>query len=101
MEGPAQTECVEIKTWHYDKDPSYGWKSFTGTEVICIEAGSLEIDIEFPGEERKVITLQGSCRDYVIIPPGQQKRVRVTQTPAYGICIRWPSGSGNQRKISS
>ncbi len=96
----AHSKEMEIKTWHYDEDPNYGWKIFYGTEFIIVEKGVLRIGVEIPSEVRGAdptqlfITLDGEKREWVIIPPGYTKNVAVKEAPTWGVTVRWPSAPG-------
>ena len=97
--GPAYTPHFEIKIWHYDSQPNYGWKRFMGTEFIIVEGGMLTVELEIEDGDDvpagKKFELKGSTREYIIIsPPNCKKRVLVTEAPAYGVTVRWPSAPG-------
>ena len=46
----AYCKDLEIKSWHYDKDPNYGLKVFMGTEFISVEHGTIQIEFEKPSK---------------------------------------------------
>jgi len=97
--GIAQSSNFEIKIWHYDEQPDYGQKTFHGTEFIIVEGGTLVFLLDVPDGHGnfildQAVELQGSAREWVILPPGCKKQVRVLKAPAYGITVRWPSAPG-------
>ena len=97
-EAITHNEEFEIKIWHYDSQPDYGKKEFKGTEFIIVEKGGLRLELEIPDGQgvfsSRHVELKASTRDYIVIPPNCRKRVVVTEAPAYGITVRWPSGPG-------
>ncbi len=94
-EGLGNSKDLEIKIWHYDSQPNYGQKEFGGTEFIIVEKGTLRLMLEVPDGNGafvpQAIELKGSNRDYVILPPGCKKQVRVIEAPSFGMTVRWPS----------
>ena len=102
----AHNTEMEIKLWHYDEDPNYGLKVFTGTEFIVVEKGTLLIELEIPsviaGElpHKHGITLRGASREWAIIPPNCTKRAIVIQAPAWGVTVRWPSAPGVNKVLT-
>ncbi len=93
MQGTPYHDHVEVKMWHYDTDPDYGYKEFKGTEFISVEYGSLEITLEDAQGKRTSVILDGATRDYIIIPPGYKKNVRPVKIPTEGACVRWFSAT--------
>ncbi|MES2216186.1 MAG: hypothetical protein V4481_02725 [Patescibacteria group bacterium] len=107
-EGVAKTPALEIKHWAYDgKTPlDYGKKEFLGKgEYIIAHEGILEIEVEPSPNPRGVpshkYTLDGSKRDFMIVPQGFSKIVRVIQGPTSGVTVRWPSHPDLNRNHAS
>lgn len=96
--GLTHSPHFEIKAWRYDRQPDYGQKVFLGVEFIIVEGGVLTIELvkcdsdDVPAERK--FELNGSTRQYIIIPPNYKKVVWVTEAPAYGLTVRWPSAPG-------
>ena len=91
-EGIVGTPEFEVKLWHYSGPIDYGVKTFGGTELIVVYGGRQKFIIEDEIGEKATITL---CEgEYLVFPPGIKKEVVVETWPAFGVCVRWPSGPG-------
>lgn len=91
--GIAHAETHEIKLWHYPRPIHYGKKMFGGTEFIVCYGGIIRLHLH-KEDEHGIVELDGSCCDWVIIGPGYEKVTEVVKGPAFGVCVRWPSGPG-------
>jgi len=97
-DGLGKYEGAEVKLWRYEGPIDYGMKIFSGTEFIVIYGGELSIAVRHRDESREIV-LRAEMQDYVILPPGTVKSVKVIRAPAFGVTVRWPSAPDRNKVL--
>lgn len=94
----AHTDYLEIKEWYYSEPFDYGEKKFDGTEWFNVEGGALRVLIR-DGDRIETVDLHSEGRACILLPPGTVKTVQVLKWPAWGVTVRWPSATDNNKIV--